>query len=127
LSVGERVRPGLPLGGDPESLPVISCEREQCLVDSAQVRGAALERDEQHAGQQRADAQLAGSDADRQEQLDPAGQAGAVDDLLQPLKLDGHALPESHATSCVSVAGGSWAVRSPSRWLQRTPAACMNA
>ena len=38
-----------------------------------------------------------------------------------------HRPPPSSATSSLSVAAGSWAARSPSRWLQLIPAACMNA
>ena len=58
--------------------------------------------------------------------LDPRRDAGGVDDLLQARQRGhGRAAP-SRATASSSLPGSSPAIRSPSRWEQLIPAACMN-
>ena len=71
------------------------------------VRGPVTGQGQQHAGEQGADQQLAGADADRQEGLDPARDVRAVDDLLQPGERDrrAHRVPPSRATARVSSPG----------------------
>jgi hypothetical protein len=59
--------------------------------------------------------------------LASSAHASGVDDLLHALKLRAHILPPRSSTSSGSLAVGSRAARSPSRWLQEIPAVCMNA
>ena len=129
LAVGQQVRAVSPVGDDPEPPLLGFGEREQRLVDSAQVCRAAGGGDEQHPEQQRAHRQLPGADPDRQPQLDPAAHAGGVDHRLQALErvLLAHGDPPSSATNSASAAVGSWAARSPRRCEHEIPAACMNA
>ena len=87
LAVGELVWAVLPLGDHPEPRLLGLRQAEERLVHPAQMGGAALAGDQEHADQQRARRELARAHADRQERLDPRSDARAIDDPLQPLKL----------------------------------------
>ena len=72
--------------------------------------------------------QLAVADPGGQQGLDPRCDAGGVDDVFQPGSTPGcspRPAPSS-ATASASVPGSRVASRSPRRWLQVIPAACMN-
>lgn len=122
-----RARP--PLGDHPEPLALVGSEREQRLVDSDELRGASLDGDQQHPEHKRSDLQLAGSDTDRQQRLDPPGDGGGVDDPLEPLERlgRGHGAAPISATTAASSRAGRSLTRSPSRCEQLIPAARMNA
>src|SRR5204863_1855591 len=71
--------------------------------------------------------ELAVPDPDGQHGLDPRRGAGGVDDLLEHRQRDHRRLvPPSSRTASASPPGSSAAARSPSRWEQLIPAACMN-
>ena len=127
LPVGERVRAVLPGRDDAEPRLVLRRQRGERLVHAGQVRGTVIGLGQAHAGQQRADAQLPGAHADGQHGLDPGRDAGGVDDLLGHRQRDHRcrAAPSSR-TAAASAPGSSPATRSPSRWEQLIPAACMN-
>ena len=74
-----------------------------------------------------ADPQLAVAHAGGEQRLDPRRDPGGLDDVLEPGQRDAHRCPPSSATASASLPGARVASRSPSRWLQVIPAACMNA
>ena len=121
------MRAALPVRDHAEPPLVVLGQRGQCLVDAGQAGGPVVGRHQRHARQQGADGQLPGAHPDRQEQLDPRGDAGAVGDVLQDRQRDhdGRAAPGSR-TASASAAGSSPASRSPGRWEQVIPAARMN-
>jgi len=127
LAVGEQVRAVLPVRDHAGPALVIFGQGDQGLVDAGEVGGPVAGQHGQHAGQQGADRQLPGAHAGRQQQLDRRRDAGAAGDLLQDGQRDhdGRAAPGSR-TASVSAAGSRLAIRSPSRWEQVIPAACMN-
>jgi hypothetical protein len=99
----------------------------QRLVDPSEVGGPPVSLGQAHAGQQGADRQLPGAHADGEQCLDPRRDAGAVDDLLQRRQRDHDCRDApSSRTASASPAGSSPATRSPRRWEQEIPAACMN-
>ena len=87
LAVGEQVGTVLPLGDHPEPPLLGLGQPEQRLVHPAQVGGAALDGDREHADQQRAHPKPARAHADRQHRLDPLRDARALDDRLEAPKL----------------------------------------
>ena len=127
LPVGQQVRAVLPLGDHAEPPLLFPGQAGQRLVDAGEVGGPPVGLGQAHAGQQRADPQLAGAHPDGEHGLDPRRDAGGADDLLQRRQRDHdcRAAPSSR-TAAASLAGSSPAIRSPSRWEQVIPAACMN-
>ena len=127
LPVGQLVRAVFPVRDHAEAPLVVLGQRDQGLVDAGQVGGPVVGQHGQHAEQQGADGQLPGADPDGQEHLDPRRDAGAVGDLFQGRQRDhdGRAAPSSR-TASASAAGSRSASRSPRRWEQVIPAACMN-
>ena len=117
----------LPVRDHPEPPLVIVGQADQGLVHAGQVGGPVIGLGQAHPGQQGADRQLPGAHPGRQHDLDPRRDAGGVDDLLERRQRDhdGRAAPSSR-TAAASPAGSSPATRSPSRWEQLIPAACMN-
>ncbi|MGC9222149.1 MAG: hypothetical protein ACP5H2_12560 [Solirubrobacteraceae bacterium] len=65
MAVGEQMRPGRPLGDDPEPVLVGLGETQQRLVDAGEVRGAAVHSCEQHPDQEGTHPRLAGADPNR--------------------------------------------------------------
>ena len=91
------------------------------------MRGPVVGLGQHHPGQQGADPQLAVPHPDGQHGLDPRRDAGGVDDLLEHRQRDHRRpVPPSSRTASASPPGCSPATRSPSRWEQLIPAACMN-
>ena len=93
----------LPVRGYAEPPLVVPGQRGQCLMDAGQVGGPVVGQHDQHAQQQGTDQQLPGAHPGGQQQLDPRGDAGAVDDLLQLRQRDHHdqAAPSSRtAVAC---------------------------
>ena len=62
---------------------VVFGQAGQGLVHAGQVRGPVVGLGQPHAGQQGADAQLAGPHPGREHGFDPGRDAGGVDDLLE--------------------------------------------
>jgi hypothetical protein len=94
LPVGERVLAGLPGGDHPEPPFVWRGQADQRLAHASEVRGTALGGDQQHPEQQRAHRQLPAARPDRQQRLEPLGNAGAVDHPLEAADLGGaHSRP----------------------------------
>ena len=84
-------------------------------------------RDQAHPGQQGADGQLPPTRADGQYDLDPRRDAGDAGDLLQDHQGDRGRRAAPGSRTAAALRGGSGAAgRSPGRWEQLIPAACMN-
>jgi hypothetical protein len=124
--VGEQVRAGLPVLRDAEPDLVGLGQAGERVADPGQVRGPLIGLGQQHPGQQGADPQLPVAHPGGQQGLDPRRDAGGVDDLLQRGQRGAHRVAPSSATAVASSAGLRAASRSPSRWEQVIPAACMN-
>ena len=117
----------LPVRGHAQPPPVVAGQADQGLVHPGEVGGPVIGLGQAHAGQQRADAQLPAAHPGREGGLDPRCDAGGVDDRLERRQWDHRrAAPPSSRTASASPAGSSPAIRSPSRWEQLIPAACMN-
>ena len=127
LPVGQPVRAGFPVREHSEPCLVVFVQADQGLVHPGQVSRAVIGLGQAHAGQQGPDPQLAGAHPDRQHGLDPRRDAGGIDDRLEH-RQRGHErrTAPSSLTASASPAGSSPATRSPSRWEQLIPAACMN-
>ena len=126
LPVGQPVRAVFPLRDHAEPELVACGQAGQGAVHAGQVGGPPVGQGQAHAGQQGADGQLPPAHPGGQHGLDPRRGAGGVDGLLQhPQRDHGRAAPSS-LTACSSPAGSRPARRSPRRWEQLIPAACMN-
>jgi len=128
LPAGEQVRAVFPVRDDAGPGLVLVRQRGERLVHAGQVSGPVAGLGQAHAGQQGADLQLPGAHAYGQHGLDQRRDAGPVDDFFQDAqRRRAHRVPPGSRTACASQAGSSPATRSPGRWEQLIPAACMNA
>jgi hypothetical protein len=127
LPVGQQVRPVLPVRDHAQPPLVVSGQADQGLVHAGQVGRPVIGQGQAHPGQQGAHRQLPPAHPGRQHCLDPRRDAGGVDDRLEHCQRDhGRRAAPSSRTASASPTGSSPATRSPSRWEQVIPAACMN-
>ena len=127
LPVSQQVRAVLPVRDHAQPPLLVFGQADQGLVHAGQVGGPVIGLGQAHPGQQGAGRQLPAAHSYGQHGLDPRRGAGGAGDLLEHRQRDhGCRAAPSSCTAAASSAGSSPVIRSPSRWEQLIPAACMN-